>query len=333
MSRSTVLYFVFVSVLVFGVVVLGAGAKKGAHARRMAVTFDDLPLGYAADSSFERQSTVTRKLLAALVQHDVPAVGFVNESKLYEGAGVEEGGAPDPRRVALLEQWLDAGHELGNHTYSHPDLHRISLEDFQRDVLHGERVLRELIPGENGEPATLFFRHPFLHTGRSMEIRQGLESFLEQHGYRVAPVTIDNSEWIFALAYDRALTVGDEELARRVAAEYVPYMEDKVAFFERNSRDLFGREIPQVLLVHANRLNADHFGALARRLTARGYTFVPLAEALEDSAYDSADTYTGAGGLTWLHRRALTRDMPKDFYRGEPRTPDFVLEAAGVESE
>jgi len=312
-----------------------AASSAAVPKRELAVTFDDLPLGYASDRSYEMQQEVTGKLLAHLAEHDVPAIGFVNEEKLYESPGPEEGGEPAPRRVALLERWLNAGHALGNHTYSHPDLHRMPLADFQKDVLLGERVLRTLVreSGGEGEGEPIFFRHPFLHTGRSLEVRRALEAFLDQHGYRVAPVTIDNSEWIFALAYDRARTAGDDELARRVAAAYVPYMEAKVAFFERNSRELFGREIPQVLLVHANRLNADHFGALAERLAARGYRFVSLEKALEDPAYDSPDTYTGPAGLTWLHRWALTRGVEKAFFRGEPETPDFVLEAAGVESE
>lgn len=312
-----------------------AASAREVPTRRMAVTFDDLPLGYASDSSYEMQREVTDKLLAHLADHRVPAIGFVNEEKLYEGPGPEEGGEPALRRVALLQRWLDAGHALGNHTYSHPDLHRIQLEDFQRNVLRGERVLRSFVAERGGERdgEPLFFRHPFLHTGRSLETRNALEMFLEEHGYRVAPVTVDNSEWIFALAYDRARTAGDGKLARRVAAAYVPYMEAKVAFFERNSRELFDREIPQVLLVHANRLNADHFGALAERLAARGYRFIALEKALEDPAYDSPDTYTGPAGLTWLHRWALTRGVEKTFFHGEPVPPGFVLEAAGVESE
>jgi hypothetical protein len=108
----------------------------------------------------------------------------------------------------------------------------------------------------------------------------------------------------------------------------VPYMEAKFAFFERNAIELFGRAIPQVLLVHANQLNADRFGDLAAMLERRGYRFVTLDRALEDPAYQSADTYVGAGGITWLHRWALARGMPKAFFAGEPEVPSFVADAA-----
>jgi len=89
----------------------------------------------------------------------VPAIGFVNERKL------QPGGSVDPRRVALLQQWLDAGLELGNHTFSHTDLHRASVQVFQRDVLEGEKVTRRLLAAKGNTPR--YFRHPFLHTGRA----------------------------------------------------------------------------------------------------------------------------------------------------------------------
>ena len=148
-----------------------------------------------------------------------------------------------------------------------------------------------------------------------------LEAFLSARGYRVAPVTIDNDEYIFAQAYDRASVRGDRDTMRRVAAAYVPYMDAKLAFFERNSMELFGREIRQILLVHANMLNADEFDRLAQTIEHRGYRFITLERALEDPALQSADTYIGPAGITWLQRWALTNKMPKSFFQGEPEVP------------
>jgi peptidoglycan/xylan/chitin deacetylase (PgdA/CDA1 family) len=289
--------------------------------REVAITFDDLPIAGVLPRDIESSRELTRALLAAIAAHHLPAIGFVNEDKL-NGAD----GAVDPRRVDLLRQWLDADVELGNHAYSHPDLHLMPLAAFEADVLNGERVIRPLMADRH---RTLrFFRHPFLHTGRVLEQRHAFERFLADHGYRVAPVTIDNDEYLFAGAYDRSIARGAADTARRVADAYVPYMDSKVEFFERNSRELFGREIAQVLLVHANRLNADRFGDLAAMFERRGYRFITLERALEDPAYQSPDTFVGSGGITWLHRWALTRKMPKSFYAGEPETPAFVAEAA-----
>jgi len=115
---------------------------------------------------------------------------------------------------------------------------------------------------------------------------------------------------------------------RRVAAAYVPYMEAKLTFFERNSRDLVGYEMRQILLLHANAMNAEHVGALARMIEHRGYRFITLDRALEDAAYASADTYVGSGGITWIHRWALTQGVGKEFFAGEPAVPAFVAKAA-----
>src|SRR5438045_9308995 len=182
-----------------------------------------------------------------MTAHPVPVVAFVNENKLHAADG-----AADPERGVLLQRWLDAGVEPGNHGYSHLDLHATPLDQFEADVVRGDAITRQLA-GVRGRPLR-FFRHPFLHTGRDLETRAQFERFLTARGYRVAPVTIDNDEYIFAGAYDRALARGARDAAARVADAYVPYMEAKVAYFERNARDLFGRDIRQTLLVHANML-------------------------------------------------------------------------------
>ncbi|HET6960355.1 MAG TPA: polysaccharide deacetylase family protein [Vicinamibacterales bacterium] len=301
-----------------------AGAARlpqTAAARSVAVTFDDLPIAGVLPRDIDASRDLTRKLLGAVAAHHVPTIGFVNEDKLNAANGVV-----DTQRVDLLKRWLEAGLELGNHSYSHADLHATALDAFESDVLKGERVTRELMQ-ERGLRLR-YFRHPYLHTGRDLEKKAQFERFLAEHGYRVAPVTIDNDEYVFAGAYDRSLARGNASLAARIADAYVPYMESKVEFFERNSRDLFGREIPEVLLVHANMLNAERFGDLASMFERRGYRFITLERALEDEAYRSPDTFVGTGGITWIHRWALTRGMPKTFYAGEPEAPAFVADAA-----
>src|ERR1044072_9146342 len=78
--------------------------------REVAVTFDDLPSPQSYDVATLRD--LTSKLLKSITSNHVPVIGFVNEGKLYERSEVEA-------RTAILKLWLDAGLELGNHTYSH----------------------------------------------------------------------------------------------------------------------------------------------------------------------------------------------------------------------
>jgi len=269
--------------------------------REVAVTFDDLPAN----------PTYAAKLLKAIRQSGAPAVGFVNENKLTSAA-----------HTAVLAKWLEAGLELGNHTYAHRDLHRIDVAEFERDIVRGQQVTREL-----ARRPLRWFRHPFLHTGMSLETKQRVESFLEQHGYRVAPVTLDNSEWIFAAAYEKA---ADAATRKRVGEAYLVYMDAKLAYFEEQSQKLFGRNIRHVLLVHGNRLNSDWFDELAKSMRKRGYRFVTLDRAVDDEAYRSADTFIGRGGISWIHRWALTAGKKGAFFAGEPATPTWIQDIAGI---
>ncbi len=289
--------------------------------RTMAVTFDDLPV-VRFQHDVAAQESVTADLLRTVVRHGIPATGFVNEHKLDA-----EDGTPDARRVGLLRRWLDAGLELGNHTWSHVDLHDTSLAKYESEILRGETVLRPLLAERGMAPR--FFRHPYLHTGRDLATRDSVTAFLAAHGYRVAPVTVDNADYVFAAAYDRLREAGDSATAARVRAEYLGYMQAVIIFYEGQARAIVGRDIPQILLVHASRLNADAFDALATWLSTRGYDFIPLERALADGAYASPDRYTGSGGITWLHRWAITRGVSPSVFRGEPVVPDWIERASG----
>jgi peptidoglycan/xylan/chitin deacetylase (PgdA/CDA1 family) len=121
-----------------------AVSRTRAPARAVAVTFDDLPAtpaGVVADDAASLRD-LTRTLLDAVRRHGIPAIGFVNEGRLF----VDGGEADDVAgRTGLLPMWLDAGLELGNHTFSHRDLNTMQLAAFQADVLRGETVTRALL--------------------------------------------------------------------------------------------------------------------------------------------------------------------------------------------
>jgi peptidoglycan/xylan/chitin deacetylase (PgdA/CDA1 family) len=299
-----------------------ADSSPSSPQRSIVVTVDDLPV-VPATLDIGTQEKLTHALVSAIQRSGAPAIAFVNETKLYVD------GVLDPRRVNLLNIWLDAGFELGNHTFNHPSLHEVGPEAFEESIIKGEQVIRPLLAKRG---LTLrYFRHPYLMTGRDLATRQRIESFLAAHGYRIAPVTVDNADWIFARAYQDALDHHDQALVDRIGTEYVAYQDRKVDYWERESRDLFGREIPQILLMHASQMNADRYAALAAVLVRRGYRFVTLDEALRDPAWKEPDAFFGRGGISWLHRWALTRKQKP--LADEPATPDWVMKLAGVTSE
>ena len=284
--------------------------QRAAVTRQVAVTFDDLPAPPYIDR-LEDMRSVTSRLLASLKRNGVPVVGFVNERRLYRRGETDA-------RTDLLREWLDAGAELGNHTFTHVSLRRATLAAYEEDVVRGETVTRMLL--EERGMKLRYFRHPFLWTGETPEYKDGLARFLASRGYTVAPVTIDNDDYIFADVYFKLKKRGDAETARRVADAYVPYMESVFDFFEKLSAETFGREVRHVLLLHANEINADRFDELAAMLKRRGYSFVTLEEAMKDPAYAEPDALFKSG-VSWIHRWRTAKGMPE---KREPRSPKFV---------
>ena len=275
--------------------------------REVAVTFDDLP----ALGPLIQMRSITERLLKTISSNKIPAIGFVNEGKLHVAGEQEE-------RTALLQMWLDAGLELGNHTYSHINMDQVSLAAYEEDVIRGEPITRQLM---NHKGMKLrYFRHPMLHTGPTVQYKQSLDTFLAKRGYTIAPVTLDNNDFIFALLYDEAKKRGDDSAMKRIADAYVPYMESVIEFFEKLSVQTLGYEVKQTLLLHANEINADHFEALVQMLKRRGYQFITLENALTDRAYALPEAPTKLG-LSWIHRWRLAK---KQEMKREPDVPSFI---------
>jgi peptidoglycan/xylan/chitin deacetylase (PgdA/CDA1 family) len=283
--------------------------------RTVAVTLDDLP-GVGARSLAEVQE-MNRRVLAALRAAGAPAIGFVNEGSL-QVAGERDA------RAGVLKSWLDAGMTLGNHGYRHQDLSKVSLDEYQDDVVRGEVVTRDLL--KEHKLSLVYYRHPYTHTGATAEVKQAFEQFLAARKYKVAPFTIEHSDWMFAALYANARNRGDDQQATAVRADYLAHLERMCAWFEELSRDTFGREIPQILLTHVNRLNADALPEVLAILRKRGYRFITLDQALADDAYRTPDQYVGKNGPSWLHRWRVARKLPPRM-RDEPDPPPAIMQS------
>lgn len=310
-------------VLVWLALVAIAWAAPACAERRIVITVDDLPWAEFAQTPRLQVEARHRRLLSAL--RGIPAVGFVNEGKLVEH------GRLALWREQMLRDWVMAGLELGNHTDNHNDLHQVSVDDFLASIDRGERFLRPLLA--TGEQPLRWFRHPYLRTGLDPATRAAVDQHLSRRGYTVAPVTVDNGEWIHARAYLHALQAKAGGQARQLREDYLRYMIAKLHFFEGSAEEQFGRDIAQILLLHANALNADALPTLLAALRQQGYRFVSLEQALQDPAYTHDDRFYGRGGISWLHRWALTDQLPKRHYAGEPEVPAWVMAIAGVDSE
>lgn len=288
-------------------------ANLRAQNKYICITVDDLP---AVTYGRNNDKVITDKLIQTFIKFKIPAIGYVNEVKLYTEGKI------DSSKIDLLRRWLESGNDLGNHTYSHLDFNKVEDSVYFKDILKGE-ILTDRLMKEYGKKLS-YFRHPFLHTGMDESRNTSLEKFLKQHHYISAPVTIDNDDYLFARFYNQAFLQKDDSLMIKIGNCYVDYMEKKLIYFEQKSKEVFGRHIAQTLLIHASLLNADYMDELATMYQKHNYKFISQKKVLNDKAYQSPDNYFTQRGISWIFRWGFTRGM-NDLETGDITTPEFII--------
>ncbi len=262
--------------------------EKNYH-RAVAITIDDLPY-VGASKDFKLVMSNTIKLLDPLRKAKIPVTGFVI------GGGFDSF-TPDQKHQ-LYRVWLSSGAQLGNHTWTHANLDQVGLEKYEEEILRTDADLKKFA----GQSSNRYFRAPYLNDGKDLATKSALKTFLTQHQFVEAPVTLDSDEYKFAGPYDDALNAHNELLAKRIEEAYVPYWRSLVIGFEKGSKKLFGHECAQIYLIHANRLTANTIPRLIQMFHDRGYQFISLNQALKDPVYRTPDLYVGSGGYSWLYR-------------------------------
>lgn len=305
-------------IAIFAILLCGfTAAAQDTRQRSVSITIDDLPAMIVGNAPYLPNSQrVTKDILDVLKQHRAPAVGFVNEGKLWSPREREA-------RIGLLKQWVEAGMVLGNHTYSHPDFNRLTVAEFEQQIASGDVISRRLM--KSRQPYQLYFRHPMTHTGDTREKKEAIEKFLAARGYKIAPHTIENNDFIYNVPYALAKRNGDKGLVKRLRDSYLEHTLAATAFAEQISRQIFGREVPQTLLIHANELNADCLDELLQSFAARGYKFVTLDTAMADPAYRTRDDYVGTTGPTWFWRWNVSMGRQVSFAT-DPEPPKWVVD-------
>ena len=294
---STKLIFVALATLLLLPAPGRQGGTRGvpAQARTVALTFDDIPLGQGQPGTRCNRDAlvaVSGAITAALVELRAPSAAFITTGNVCDSL----------RPVVLgeiINLWERAGAVIGNHGHRHLSLSRVPLVEYTADLLLADSLISRSSPGYR---ASKYLRHPFLHVGADTATASGLQRWLDQRLITVAPVTIDNSEWVYARAYTLALGRNDSAMLRRLVPAYLEHIDQAFAFAESMSVRVVGEAVPQVLLLHANELNRDHIREVLRVIQRRGYRFIPLPEALAHPAFGKRSYYYGPWGISWLLR-------------------------------
>jgi peptidoglycan-N-acetylglucosamine deacetylase len=281
---------------------LVCGAASSAEPKlKVALTFDDLPLNGLLPPG-AKQSDFARDTVRVLKRHHIPpSHGFINANKLESNAD----------GALALRIWIEAGHPLANHAYSHMDLTRNSAEDFERDILRNEPALMLLQPRKAPDAASWkWFRYPYLHEGDTLEKRRGVRAFLASNGYRIAQTTLDYEDYLWNSAYARCTMRKDEESIRWLRESYRSAAREFLRFGRDNSRIVFGRDIHHVLLLHLGAFSSHILPDLFEILEAEGFEIVTLEEAQQDAAYDYDPDFAGERGGTLIELGMRAKNIP-----------------------
>lgn len=263
--------------------ILGICSSAMAFSQSVAFTFDDGPKLKATPLMSPQARNMA--LLAALEKHHVKAALFVTLGN----------GADRPEGLALAKAWGAAGHAIGNHTVTHLDLDAktTTLKQYQDEILACDAVIRPL-PGY-----APWFRFTFLREGNTPEKRDGMRDFLKTKGMRNAYVSLDTSDWRLDAALDAALTEHPDTDLTPFRSIYSAHLRQRAMAYRDLSRRLFGRDIPQVLLLHHNLINALFLDDALQLFKSMGWTIIDPETAYQDFVY-SLDPQRPAPGQSLL---------------------------------
>ncbi|SFV11668.1 sialate O-acetylesterase [Pseudoduganella namucuonensis] len=253
-------------------------SQRPAEPFDVAFTIDDLPAHGKLPPGMTWPG-IAESHVRTLKAHGVAeAYGFVNAVKLNN--------APDGG--AALDAWRKAGYPLANHTYTHMSLERApSMEAWKADVAAGEPAVTSRMAGADWR----YLRFPYLNVGEGRKTEAF--AYLKERGYRIADVSLSFSDWDYTDAYARCAAKGDTAAIAAMKAHYYARVDSEIARMKADSKRVFGRVIPQVLLTHMGGWSAETLPEVMSRLGTAGARYVTLAQAQADPAYAEP----GGGGV------------------------------------
>ena len=273
-----------------------AAPRPQASAPEIAITMDDLPV-HGTLPPGETRLSVAQKILAAFKAAGVPEVyGFINGYQLEREPGSE----------AALSAWTAAGYPLGNHTWSHQNLNRISAEQFDSEVARNEETLRRF----GGGQLHMWLRYPYLAEGNDPAKRDSARAVLARRGYRIAAVTMDYSDWQWNDAFVRCLAPGHESELAALDTAYLANVREIADQARALARALYGRDVPYVLLTHVGYMEARMMPRVLEVYRQAGFRFTTLEAAQRDSIYRRDMDPSLPAGPPSLIARARQRGLP-----------------------
>jgi peptidoglycan/xylan/chitin deacetylase (PgdA/CDA1 family) len=286
-----------------------ATPQAAAPPPQITLTIDDLPV-HGPIPEGETPMSVARGVISALSNARVPAHGFVNARWT----------ADQPDTLEVLKAWRAAGLPLANHGWAHRHLNEMSIAKFEQELARDEPVLRQLA----GETDWRWFRYPFLDEGKDAAQRAAARQVLARRGYRIAAVTMDFSDWAWTAPFARCVANKDQPSIAHLEEMYLAAAREAIGHYRALSHQLYGRDIPYVVLLHDSAFEARMLPRLIELYRSAGFRFVDLPEAERDAAYADQVHPRLPAEPQGLEQKAVARGIPL------PPRHDFQPELAGL---
>lgn len=277
--------------------------------RQIAFTFDDGPR--PSGPIFEGEDR-TEALIRSLAKADVKSVWFFVTTNNI----ARENNNGDAR----LKRYVEAGHQLANHSHSHLWFNKTDTDAYIADMDKARDLLANY--GET-QP---YYRYPYLDEGRSFEKRDAMVTTLADRGMFNGYVSVDTYDWYMDALFGEALKAGHDVNMDVLRDTYVNSLVQSVEFYDDISQDVLGRSPKHVLLLHENDLAAMFINDLAQALRDKGWEIISPEEAYRDdiAKYVPKTLFLGQGRISaiaddkGMAREALVHERENEaFLRAE----------------
>jgi peptidoglycan-N-acetylglucosamine deacetylase len=155
---------------------------------------------------------------------------------------------------AFAVRALKEGHDLGNHSYTHPDFATISAKRAKEEIVATYNLIQEIVEEAGADPRrqNLFFRFPYGSAG-SRANRKATEELLAELNYATAWWDVDTNDWRMELAWFPR-----------------PFSQVLASFKHAGPSD--------VVLLHDRNTTARHLPEMLKNLETRHFVSAPLSQ-------------------------------------------------------
>jgi peptidoglycan/xylan/chitin deacetylase (PgdA/CDA1 family) len=271
------------------------------QAAEIAFTFDDPTTDGGA---YLKWNELNERILGTLAKHKIKSVLFVCGKRVDSSAGRQ-----------LITTWDHQGHLIGNHSYSHLFFNqneKVTLTEFQADAVKNESVIRDYAH------FTKLFRYPFFKEGDTVEKRDGMCSFLKEHGYRIGRATIDASDWAISRRLEKRAEEDPRADLRGYRDFFLEHIWERAQFYDSLARRVLSSPVRHTVLLHHNLLNALFVEDLIAMFVKKEWKPIDAEYAYKDSVYERQPKILPAGeSLIWALAKETGRFENELRYPGE----------------